>query len=228
MFDGLQGWETWSEITTVIDFANSQPAKVQFFEIEEFPWLPPKFDDVLRVLRLTKDVLRDCLEMFDAQFGGGSMQELVDVANITFLRSAQVLNLALFAKDRSNTTAWNLAEAALQSASQVMARRMAHINVERIASWRKNPTAYQFTYLWTAKSLYFFWRDRQQLVNLTMSSFSPCLMNIQNAADISFGEGIVQSGLEILRKLIDRFGNRDFGECLAAPSTEPIYPRDAH
>ncbi len=31
--DYLQGWDTWSELSTTLNFANSQPSKVQFFEV---------------------------------------------------------------------------------------------------------------------------------------------------------------------------------------------------
>lgn len=82
----------------------------------------------------------------------------------------------------------------------------------------------RFTYLWTAKSLFYFWRDRQQLLNRcaciflcggscdflfrnsSLASWTPCLMNIQDPANVAFGDGYLQDALQILRKLVDAFG----------------------
>jgi hypothetical protein len=54
-----------------------------------------------------------------------------------------VMNLALVAHNGKHGTEWDIAESALQSAIEIMNRRMQHINVARIASWRPNPTAYR-------------------------------------------------------------------------------------
>jgi hypothetical protein len=131
----LQGWDTWSELSTTLNFANSQPAKVQFFEMQNLPFLRPKFEDVLAVLNVTDQMMRECLNLIATQFaqskssGSLMMEELLDIANITSLRSNQVLNLAIVAHERTHGTSWNKAEEALNGAIEIMARRMKHINV---------------------------------------------------------------------------------------------------
>lgn len=154
-------------------------------------------------------------------------QEMLDCANITWQRAVQVSNLIDIAI-RNDSGAWASADAALLAATHIVGRREKTYNVARIASWRPNPTAYTYTYLWTAHSLYYFWRDRQQLVNRTIIDMSPCLMNVDSPYDVAFGEGTLNDVLKILRQLIDKYGSEAFGECLSAPTKEPIYPRDAH
>ena len=89
--------------------------------------------------------------------------ELVDAAEITHLRARQVHGLYdwvdadsdPFTADRPE----RLVEAkqALDDATEVVLRREANYRmpVEQIASWRPNPTAYDYTYLWTAHNLCF-------------------------------------------------------------------------
>jgi hypothetical protein len=230
----LQGWDSWSEITTTLGLVNSQPDKIQFLQMQKFPFLPPKFESIEEVLNATASAMEKVLNLFVNQMqvsnsGGFELiRELVDTANITYQRSVQVLNLALIAHNNAdrNGIEWKRAENALVAAVELIEERMRHINVARIASWRPNPTSYHFTYLWTAKSLFYFWRDRMQLFN--SSFWSPCVMNIQDPVDVAFGEGVFDDAMSVLRKVIDAIGNRAVGECLDAPSAEPHYPQDAH
>ena len=90
----------------------------------------------------------------------------------------------------------------------------------RIAAWRENPTAYNFTYLWTVHSLYFWWRDEGKAVDAPVS---PCYENIINPADIALGEGTVTDVLQALR---DSGFAEDLTECIAAPVDEPVFPQD--
>jgi hypothetical protein len=230
----LQGWDTWSEITTTLGLVNSQPDKVQFLQIQKFPYLPPSIATVEAVLNATVVAMEQSLSLLASQavasgsFSSPFVRELVDTANITYQRAVQVYNLVLVAHhapDRSGVE-WERAESALAASIELMAIRMRDINVPRVASWRPNPTAYHFTYLWTARSLFYFWRDRTQLYNSSM--WSPCVMNIQDPVDVAFGEGVFDDAMKVLRRLIDQFGSRQFGECLAAPNSEPQYPQDAH
>ena len=95
--------------------------------------------------------------------------------------------------------------------------------VERIASWRENPTAYDFTYLWTVHSLYFWWREEGKAVD---GPASPCYLNIINPADVGIGEGTVNDVARVVRDFLDNGFAEPLGECLAAPSAEPTFPQD--
>ena len=235
------GFSTWSELGTTLGFANTQPAKKQFVEIEKAGFLPPKTSEVLAVVNATLAAMEKSFGLILAQVQATSgfeitpenqirRDEIVDVANITMQRSIQVLNLILLAETKHvNMTSpeWLAAEDALTCAAEIVARREKHFNVARIASWRPNPTAYSYTYLWTAHSQYFWWRDRMQVFR-NATGLSPCLMNIQNPLQVAFGEGVWNGIAALLRKLLDKFGAQVFGECLSSPTSEPEYPRDAH
>lgn len=88
------------------------------------------------------------------------------------------------------------------------------VPVERIAAWRKNPTAYDFTYLWTVHSQFYFWRDYGQALGANSCrqcsltpradskfvNLTPCYMNIINPLDVGFGEGLWENATLTLVK----------------------------
>ena len=231
--------DPWSELGTTFHFANSQPAKKQFIEME-LPLLPPKNQDIIAVLNATLEAAQTGFNMVLAQAAATSSfpltpenavrrAEIIDTMNITVQRALQVYNLAIVAQHARDkgTPEWAAAEQALVSAGELIARREQYFNVARIASWRSNPTAYSYSYLWAAHSQYYFWRDRMQLF-FNVTDLSPCLMNVDNPLDVAFGEGAWDGIAELLRNLTDHFGLNAFGECLSAPQSEPVYPKDAH
>jgi hypothetical protein len=118
------------------------------------------------------------------------------------------------------------ARAALDEALAVVAAREARYRVpaERIAGWRENPTAYEFTYLWSVRTLFYWWRDELKAVDGTAS---PCAWNIINPADVGLGEGALVDVTRWLRDLTDGGFGADLTECMAEPSGEPSVPFDA-
>lgn len=118
-----------------------------------------------------------------------------------------------------------LAERARRSTRRwVVAARRAdayRMPAERIAAWRENPTAYRFTYLWTAKTLWSWWRDEHLAAD---APASPCVMNIIDPADVALGEGVVQTGTELLQALTAGGFGESAAACAAAPSSEPAPP----
>ena len=90
------------------------------------------------------------------------------------------------------------------------------------AGWRDNPTAYAFTYLWTARSLYYWWRDEGKAVEIPIS---PCYLNIINPASIALGEGSLSNTLDVINDVFDKVpGIGSITECLSAPIDEPEWP----
>jgi hypothetical protein len=156
------------------------------------------------------------------------MADLVDSAHMTALRAVQMHGLYDYVDsylDFSKTEAWRLARLktardALDAAAVIVAAREKRYRVpaDRVAGWRTNPTAYGFGYLWTARSLYYWWRDEAKAVLITKS---PCYMNVYDPAKIAFGEGNLVSVATVLSKL-----GGGFEECLSPPATEPVYPLD--
>lgn len=110
----------------------------------------------------------------------------------------------------------------IAAAAVVVSRREAAYRVPaaRIGAWRENPTAYDYTYLWTVHSLFYFWRDYGQALGAWRSlscglsraadtklrDLTPCYMNIINPLDVGFGEGIF---LNVTTALIEYFNSTD-------------------
>ena len=113
------------------------------------------------------------------------------------------------------------ARAALDEAVSIASAREAHYRVpaERIAAWRTNPTAYAYTYLWTVRSLFYWWRDEGKAVE---GPVSPCYENILNPVDIASGEG---SATDAVRAIGDLLSSDDARGCLAEPASEPMFSR---
>ena len=97
------------------------------------------------------------------------------------------------------------ARSALDAAAIIVHRREAGYRVpaDRIAGWRANPTAYHFGYLWSVRSLYYWWRDEGKAIDAPVS---PCYLNVINPADVGFGEGMATDALRVLgeRALVRR------------------------
>jgi hypothetical protein len=155
--------------------------------------------------------------------------DLADAARMTALRAEQVHGLYDYV-DGWPGLPWaqgprrarlEAARDALDAALGVVQNREKHYRVEadRIAGWRPNPTAYDFTYLWFVRSLYFWWRDEGKAVD---APISPCYLNVMNPANIALGDGTVADVAAAIRKVVQG----GVGECLAAPQSEPTFPQD--
>jgi len=95
------------------------------------------------------------------------------------------------------------------------------VPADRIAGWRSGPTAYEWAYLWSVRSLHFWWRDQGKAV---LAPASPCYLNVIDPVDVAFGEGIWTSLAEGAQELGDQIGLDAIADCLDAPDTEPLYP----
>lgn len=163
----------------------------------------------------------EALELFD---------DLADAMRMTALRARQIHALYDYADgywtQSADERAPYLADAraALDEAALIVAAREPRYRVpaERIGAWRENPTAYEFTYLWTVRSLYFWWRDEHKAVDTPVS---PCTYNIINPADVSLGEGGLVDAARAARELMDGGLLEGVGECLAEPTSPPVFTR---
>jgi hypothetical protein len=73
--------------------------------------------------------------------------------------------------------------------------------------------------LWTARSLYFWWRDEGKAVDAPVS---PCYLNILSPVDIGLGEGVFADAAQQIRDVVGGAA----AECLAAPAAAPVFPQD--
>lgn len=154
--------------------------------------------------------------------------ELADGAEATALRVTQLFGLYDFASrfkagDPSFKAA-RLAEAraALDRMAAVVAAREARYRLPagRLAGWRPTPTAYPFGYLWTVRTLYYWWRDEGKA---TLVPRSPCWLNFIDPFEVASAEGREGRLAKAAERLVDVLGPlagwaRD---CVEAQATEP-------
>jgi hypothetical protein len=238
----LQGWETWDEISdsarTLGVEAMTQPDKLGLVEMRNPLHAPPAYtaevDPLLAEMETRFTALADTLTGLGSVVPAEAEDlylDLRDAARITALRATQVHGLYDYVDGYWDTPGPErlerlaTARAALDDAALVVAERELHYRVdpERIAGWRNNPTAYEFTYLWTARSLFFWWRDEGKAVD---APISPCYLNIINPVDVGFGEGQGTDAARVARDVGTDLGLAGVAECVAETYAEPAFPQD--
>jgi len=241
----LEGWDTWSQWSNIVDQTDlTQPSKLSFHDMRSplnillRPNLPDYESEIQPLLQATQLNLTSALKSLTNLQSRISPQampffsEMVDTLNITVARATEVFALYQYVWGKHHKShSWlqnqaSIAENAIYQAQEIVQRREANyrVPVERIASWRNNPTAYQFTYLWSAHSLYYFWRDYSQATTVDIQTLTPCFMNIITPIDVAFGTGKALNVSIAIGNWLNENGLSGLGECLQAPLTEPVYP----
>lgn len=156
--------------------------------------------------------------------------ELADAAEVTGLRARQILALYDVAcRDRQDEPTWKelrlrAARTSLDQASQIVRRREARYRVpaDEIAGWQDGATVYPFRYLWTVRSLYYWWRDEAKVTRVPRS---PCFLNIMNPAEVATAEGVEGNLFKQVEWIADKFGwALDWAQdCLHPPAEEPDF-----
>lgn len=236
----LQGWETWDDVnkllmSTSLPLVPTQPDKLGLVDMRNplhgGPGYSAEVEPLLGEMERTFGALSQRAEALRAKVPAQAkdlFDDLADAMKMTALRAKQVHGLYdyvdgwldLFASGRGERLA--AARSALDEAGRVVAERERHYRVpaSRIASWRNNPTAYEYGYLWTVHSLHFWWRDEGKAIDTPMF---PCYMNIINPVDIAIGEGLAVDAVRAIGTFLTGDQQRS---CLAEPSAEPRYPQD--
>lgn len=235
----LQGWETWDDVSKlgsgVIPLKMTQPDKLGLVDMRnplhggpgysaEVEPLLAEMESRFTALAARGDELRaripdNARDLFD---------DLADAMRMTALRAKQVHGLYDYVDGYFDTSMAKRRErlgasrTALDDAARIVAEREKRyrVPVSRIAAWRDNPTAYEYGYLWTVHSLFFWWRDEGKAVDVPLS---PCYLNIINPVDVAQGEGI---GTDAVRLFGDLLSSNERRGCLAEPSAEMSFPQD--
>lgn len=246
----LQGWEAWDDVNKTIGILETQPRKMGMLDMLN-PIAPSQhkldYDQQLRPLLLaTKNRLASLFEQYTnlqqavPSSGQGLYSEIKDAMEITVRRAQQVYHLyetaanihpVILNADKTQANFHlNMARSALDRAVEIVAQREQayRADADRIAGWNYNPTAYHFGYLWTVRSLHYWWRDEGKIVDRPPS---PGYMNIMDPVDIANGEGewiewIIN--LTSLREWLKQTLGEDnyLTELLYEPVNEPVYPQD--
>ena len=246
----LQGWEAWDDVNKTIGMLETQPRKMGMLDMLN-PLAPRKhkvdYDQVLEpLLAATHTELEALYNRFvalESQVNVDGMvlyQEMRDAMEITLRRAQQVYHLyetaanihpiILNADKTQANIHLNKARKALDRAIEIVASREQgyRVDADRIAGWNYNPTAYNFGYLWSVRSLHYWWRDEGKIVDRPPS---PGYLNIMDPVDIANGEGEWVEwvfNLTSLRAwLTGALGGEQsyFAELFYEPESEPQYPQ---
>jgi len=238
----LQGWDTWDDVAELarlipgLPAATTQPSKLGLVDMRNpfvGPDYPSEVEPLLAEMAAAFARHAAAFERLVPRVPAPArplIEELADSARITALRAEQVHGLYDYVGGTGGGSAWKRARLddarrALDDAAAVVARREQAYRVpaDRIAGWRDNPTAYDFGYLWTVRSLHLWWRDEGKAVDAPLS---PAYLNTIDPLDVAFGEGFWSPMTPIARQVGRRFNVGWLTDLLDAPSAEPRYPAD--
>ena len=239
----MSGQETWDELNTTmsdilgIKKAATQPNRLGFrslraglvgqgvnFTTEVHPLLDAmevSFADLSsKMVDLYKKTpVNDTNKDVIAEFADGALMNA--------LRAQQVHALydATAAANMGQAPMWRdekLARArrAVDAAVGVVARRESYYKskYDQITEWGTNPSTYNYGYLWTVHSLFWWYRDEG---NVTQAPGNPCFMNIVNPANTVLADGIDNTYYKIVQGLADLAGIGSLKECLSPSMLEP-------
>jgi len=240
----LQGFETWDDISEIAEnigighVTMTQPARLGLLEMRNPFHDPPGYsaevEPLLAEMEDTFGGLADTIEALRPDVPAHALPLFEDIAvgsRLLALRSAQIHGLydyvdAIYEDDQEAWREQRLTDArdALDAAVPLAIAQEAtyRVDAERIAGWRDNPTAYAFGYLWTARTLFYWWRDEGKAVDAPLS---PCYLNVINPATLAMGEGSLSSATDTFNEVFDdTSGIGSATECAAEPSTAPVMP----
>uniref|UniRef100_A0A7S3PI71 Uncharacterized protein n=2 Tax=Aplanochytrium stocchinoi TaxID=215587 RepID=A0A7S3PI71_9STRA len=243
----IAGYDMYQDIGALVPTLNTAVGRVDLRKAVN-PEVYMFFEEVVRpnLLKL-EEYLSESLGLFILHRASVNREalflfdEIVDALNVTYLRTMQVRSLYEFVGRGTKTRLWD-ARVALDKARSCIDRRQKKYQVPFawVASWSKNPTVYQYRYLWTVKSMYYWWRDEAIATTVRSPSesnssktgkfVSPCFRNIENVLEellqfprISNVDFVLQllrdtlHSIPILNKVTD---------CLSAPKMEPSFGRN--
>ncbi len=236
----LQGWETWDDVSKLseslpVKLPMTQPDKLGLVDMRNPLHGGPKYtaevDPLLTEMEQTFTALASRGKTLAEKIPANArdlFDDLRDAMIMTSLRAKQVHGLYDYVDGYFDTNQaprklrLQTARTALDEAQAVVRAREPRYRVpaDRIAGWRPNPTAYDYGYLWTVRSLHYFWRDEGKAVDAPVF---PCYQNVINPVDVAQGEGFGTDAVRFFGSVLSSDQSRG---CLAEPETEPKYPQE--
>jgi hypothetical protein len=252
----LSGTDTWVDIPRLFGLAFTQPDKVHIKESDDPYWpyvielldeLDRKFgkayqriEEIYNVAKATASVIGGGDGLVNKQ-GLQFLMEIKDSIELLSLRARQMKYLYesndadLTPQSKVKIQLLQQSRQIIHQAEEIIKRREQYyrVPVERIASWRENPTVYRFGYLWSVHTLYYWWRDQGLAEKLAENiELSPCYLNRMDSTEVAVGWG--KYTLEWLRYIVNTYFPTYIASlfrlqilnCLSPPSKEYQFPRD--
>lgn len=224
----VQGTETWDDVSDIANdyglsiLGRTQPDHLGLVSMKTPIGTKNEYETVKPLLAETRKVFADDatrLEKVPATTDW--VAELQQAMRVTALRAEQVAALYTYV-DEGNDKDLVQAQRALNKAATIVHDRelVYRTDPDRIAGWGVNPTVYRYGYLWTARSMVYWWRDEGKAVE---RPYSPCYLNFQDPLEIAFGEGLNDSVIEVVRAIAEIPFIGSIAECLTGPLEEPHY-----
>ncbi|MEM6789290.1 MAG: hypothetical protein AAF715_17345 [Myxococcota bacterium] len=233
---GVESWDDVADLTGSIGLHTTQPDRLGLVEMRNPFHAPPGYsaevEPLLAEMETKLAKIADDLEALRPQVAEVALplfDDLADAARVTALRATQIHNLYDYVDgwfDTPQSTRQmqlDAARTALDDALVIVQQRESQYRADpaRIAGWADNPTAYEYGYLWTVRSLYFWFRDEGKAVD---APISPCYRNLINPVDIGFGEGLGYDLTNIITDVFDaNSGIGGITACLSHPASEPSF-----
>lgn len=234
----LSGRDAWTDLLQLVGVARTQPGRVGFHNHnhELYPRIAPLAAEINNTFGGVAAELRAIADGATASPTASLLHELADASTLLAWRAEFVATLYAATAPRVSASdrkaAFARARAILSRAAALVAARESQYRVDaaRIGGWRRNPTAYEYGYLWTVHSLYYWWRDLGQAERGSLeAALSPCYLNSQFPYDVVLGGGRNLSSWlrEYVREKAPQLLH-SLGDCLAPPTREYVFPRDLY
>ena len=224
----VQGTETWDDVSDIANdygimiLGRTQPDHLGLVSMRTPIGTKDEYQTVKPLLAAMRQTFAsDAKKLEDVPATTDWITELQQAMRVTALRAEQVAELYIYV-DQNNSADLRDAQQALNKAATIIRNRelVYRTDPDRIAGWGENPTVYRYGYLWTARSMAYWWRDEGKAVE---APASPCYMNFQDPLDIAFGEAIDEDVHAIIREVAEIPFIGSVAECLVGPLDEPHY-----
>ena len=168
---------------------------------------------------------------FEYERDNDLLSEVADATEVLALRATFVdrVYAALAPAAADSADALAEARAALDAAAATVRAREANyrVPVDRVGAWRETPTAYGFGYLWSVKSLFYWWRDYgKAALALNGTDPGPCYLNEENSLEVAFGADWAGAAAPEIRAFLASLSLDEAAACFSPPKEEYVFPRD--
>jgi len=243
----MSGSDSWVDLERMLGFSITQPDKIHLQETDD-----PDLKYVMPLLKEMESIFQGHSKLFNVLVQDASsqanvmlspqllkyLQEIAWCVDILAHRASH--NVILYtAQDPSisyenRMSLLRRGRVYLTETESIMQRLVDtfRVPVDRISAWRQGPTVYPFGYVWSARTLYYFWRDQGIVeAKTTMAAYSPCYLNRQEPIELSFGwmkvvEQMIRLKMKKDTKNDTTSATSLLADCLAPPLREFKFPRD--